>query len=73
MGALKTQRPRLQCTQIIRHIAELPDHLGMAEIARGRITREAATTPTWPLCAVQERLGHATIVQRNSNGSAPVE
>jgi hypothetical protein len=30
-----------QRTQIIRHIAELPDHLGVAEIARGRITRAA--------------------------------
>jgi hypothetical protein len=30
-----------QRTQIVRHVAEFPDHLGVAEIARGRITRAA--------------------------------
>jgi hypothetical protein len=30
-----------QRNQIIRHIAELPDHLGIAEIARSRVTSAA--------------------------------
>jgi hypothetical protein len=33
--------PSLQRTQIIRHIAELPDHLGITEIAGSRVTRAA--------------------------------
>jgi hypothetical protein len=32
---------RSQRTQIIRHIAELSDHLGIAEIARSRVTGAA--------------------------------
>jgi hypothetical protein len=31
----------LQPTQIVRHVAELPDHLGIAEIARSWVTRAA--------------------------------
>jgi hypothetical protein len=32
---------RSQRTQIIRHIAEFPDHRGVAEIAGGRVARAA--------------------------------
>jgi hypothetical protein len=34
-------RPPLQRTQIIRYVTELPDHLGIAEVARSWITRAA--------------------------------
>jgi hypothetical protein len=30
-----------ECAQIIRHVAKFPDHSGIAEITRSRITREA--------------------------------
>jgi hypothetical protein len=35
---------RSQRTQIIRHVTEPPDHLGVAEIARSGITRAAIIT-----------------------------
>ena len=33
--------PTSQRTQVVRHVAELLDHLGVAEIAGGRITGAA--------------------------------